>query len=181
MNRFSKQSGSVLIISLLLLIVTTLLGLSSMNNTIMEEKMAGNLRQQNLSLQSAESAMRDAEAWLSGLNKNTRPDAVSALTTGIDIWLKDAPEGVSSPSGLWWETDANWNKAETYTHGSSISDVSLTGFYLIEEYQKVSDTITVGQQQDTSAVQDYFQITTYGIGDDGRARSYLRTTYARRF
>ena len=188
-----KQTGSVLIISLLLLIVTTLLGLSSMNNTIMEEKMAGNLRQQNLALQASESALREAEARLGLLDKNTRPDAsnnpASDDGTGTPaIWIKDAPEGKGSGvptgvSGLWWADDSLWTSyGVPYTEDDlgypTGNDVA---FYIIEELEPVADTMNVGQQQDTQSVQDYFQITAYGVGIDGRAKAYLRSTFSRRF
>lgn len=187
MRQLKTQKGSVLIISLLLLVVTTLLGLSSMNNTIMEERMAGNLRQQNLSLQSAESSLREAEIWLSGLNKNTRPEAGVNPGSGTDpyIWLKDAPEGDGSgiptdPSGLWWTNESLWSKyAEDYSNNTALGGTA--GQYLIEELEPVADSITMGQQQDAQSVRDFFQVTTHGVGTDGRAQTYLRTTYARRF
>ena len=175
------QHGSVLIISLLLLIVMTLLGLSSMNDTIMEEKMAGNLRQSNIALNVGESAMRDAEEYLAGLNKNSLTDSVTSATSGIDIWVKDAPEcgtcaGVE-PSGYWWADATNWtNDAENYA-----GLAGLTGAYLIEELQAVPDSINVGQQSDAQSVRNFFQITSTGTGSDGRATVFLRSTYARRF
>ena len=182
MNGLNKQQGSVLIISLLLLIVTTLLGLSSMNNTIMEEKMAGNLRQQNIALQSAESALREAEAWLAGLNKNTRPDAEDDDTS--DIWIKDGVEdgpGVpSEPTGMWWANDGLWGYAITYANTAGVTELN-NAVYLIEELEPVSDTITVGQQQDVQSVRDYFRITARGQGTDQRATSYLRSSFSRRF
>ena len=58
------ERGAVLIVGLLLLLVMTIIGVSSMQTTLLEEKMAGNLRDQDLALQAAESALRDAEAWL---------------------------------------------------------------------------------------------------------------------
>ena len=52
-NTFSRnqQRGAVLIISLIMLLVLTLLGVTSMRTTILEEKMAGNLRDKNTSFQ----------------------------------------------------------------------------------------------------------------------------------
>jgi type IV pilus assembly protein PilX len=200
MRSVKNQTGSILIISLLLLIVTTLLGLSSMNNTIMEEKMAGNLRQQNLALQSAESSLRQAEAWLASLDKNTRPEAGISLTGTSPsspnppdpdadepyIWLKDAIEGdgggiPADPTGLWWVDSDRWSAyGFPYSNDSGALD-ELTGFFIIEELEPVADTISAGQQSDTQSVRDYFQVTTYGRGMDGRASAYLRSTFSRRF
>ncbi|NMG03323.1 pilus assembly protein PilX [Azoarcus taiwanensis] len=55
------QRGTVLIVALIVLLLLTMLGLSSMRSTTLEERMAGNLRDQNLSFQAAESALREGE------------------------------------------------------------------------------------------------------------------------
>ncbi len=60
-NMLSKQrqQGATLIVSLIILMVLTLIGVSSMNTTMQEEKMAGNLREQQTAFQCAEAAMMD--------------------------------------------------------------------------------------------------------------------------
>ena len=60
----SHQRGAVLLISLMILLVMTVIGISAMSTTTMEEKMAGNNQQRQQAFQGAESALRDAEAWL---------------------------------------------------------------------------------------------------------------------
>ena len=64
LNIPGKQKGAVLIVSLLMLLVTTLLGITSMSTTVMEEKMVGNSRQKQLAFQGAEAALRAGEVWL---------------------------------------------------------------------------------------------------------------------
>jgi len=53
-----KQQGVVLFISLMILLVLTLLGVSSLNGSLMEEKMASNSQTSTTIFQSAESAIR---------------------------------------------------------------------------------------------------------------------------
>ena len=52
-----SQRGVVLVVSLILLLVVTLLAVSSMQGTSLEEKMAGNTRDRNLAFQTTESAI----------------------------------------------------------------------------------------------------------------------------
>ena len=59
-----RQQGAILIVSLLMLLVMTLLGITAVSTTSLEEKMASNNRQRQLAFQSASSALRDAETWL---------------------------------------------------------------------------------------------------------------------
>ncbi len=59
-----RQGGAILITALMILLLLTIFGLSSMDTNILEEKMAGNMRDRNTAFQAAESALRSAEAWL---------------------------------------------------------------------------------------------------------------------
>lgn len=61
------QSGAVLIISLVMLLIMTMLAVGSMRGTILEEKMAGNSSDRNLAFQSTESAVREAEVFVEGI------------------------------------------------------------------------------------------------------------------
>ena len=60
-----KNTGSVLVISLLILLTLTIMGVTALNTTVMEERMSANTRQRNLAHQAAETAMKEAEQWLS--------------------------------------------------------------------------------------------------------------------
>ncbi len=60
----TRQHGAVLLVSLMILLIMTVLGIAGMSTTTMEEKMAANNQQQQQAFQAAETALRDAEAWL---------------------------------------------------------------------------------------------------------------------
>lgn len=53
-----QQRGVVLVVSLMVLLVLTLLGISSLDGSIMEEKMAANAQTASTTFQKAESAIR---------------------------------------------------------------------------------------------------------------------------
>ena len=50
-----RQNGAVLAVSLIMLLLITLIAVSSMQSTMLEEKMAGNTRDRNLAFQTTES------------------------------------------------------------------------------------------------------------------------------
>ncbi len=62
-----RERGAVLVVSLIMLLIVTMIAVSSMQGTIMEEKMAGNIRDRNLAFQTAESSLREAETYVEGL------------------------------------------------------------------------------------------------------------------
>jgi len=61
-NTPHAQQGAVLVVALIMLLLLTVLGISSMRSTSMQERMAGNLRDESHALQAAEAAMRQGEA-----------------------------------------------------------------------------------------------------------------------
>lgn len=58
----TKQRGSALVISLLILLVLTIVGVTALNSTVMEEKMASNFQTGNSAYQAAESAVNQTFA-----------------------------------------------------------------------------------------------------------------------
>ena len=68
-NKFSQsQQGAALIVGLIMLLLMTILGVTSMSSSIMEEKMAGNSRDRAIAFQAAESALRAAEREIENSN-----------------------------------------------------------------------------------------------------------------
>ena len=52
-----RQSGAVLVISLVILLVITLIGVAGMNTSVMQERMAANAQNANRAFQAAESSV----------------------------------------------------------------------------------------------------------------------------
>ena len=61
-TRPKGEHGAVLVVSLLLLLVMTIIGVTAMSTNSLEERIAGNLRDQDLAFQATESAVRACEA-----------------------------------------------------------------------------------------------------------------------
>lgn len=60
----SRQSGAVLVVGLILLLMMTLMMIVAMGGTILQERMAGALRNESIAEVGADSALRDGELWL---------------------------------------------------------------------------------------------------------------------
>jgi type IV pilus assembly protein PilX len=63
-SSMARQSGMVLVTSLLLLIVVTLLAVGMFRSFGLDEKIAGNVREKHRALSAAETAEQYAEYWL---------------------------------------------------------------------------------------------------------------------
>ena len=86
------QRGTALVMTLVILLLLTMLGITAINTSTLEERMAGNTKDQNLSFQAAETALRAAETWVqstivaTALNTNNANGIYDPSITTTDIW-----------------------------------------------------------------------------------------------
>ena len=74
-NSIQKQQGTTLLVALIILVVITLIGVTAMKNANIDEQMASNLYQKNLTFQASESAVEstinDSTLIQQAINSNT--------------------------------------------------------------------------------------------------------------
>jgi hypothetical protein len=75
LQRFSLQRGAVLLLALIFLIILSLLGVTAMNGTMIETKLAANYVEKNYALQIAEAGLMQLETML---NTTAQRDILTA-------------------------------------------------------------------------------------------------------
>lgn len=123
-----KQSGVVLVISLIMLVLLTLLGITAMQVNSLEEKMAGNSKDKNIAFQAAEAALRDAETDIKSSN---RISGVTGMTNTCAAGLcYFGPNGISN---IWDDASkvANAVSYGTHTSAGTLKVVEAQPKYLI--------------------------------------------------
>ena len=172
-----NQSGVVLAISLIMLVVLTLLGVTAMQSTTLEERMAGNLRDRNLAFQASEGALILAEGWLSDLSD--LPLDKSDGSGGI--WTFNNMDADTSNGLPWWE-EASADAAWWATNGGDGSTVIAMGTslssqptYIIEKFP-----LTMGPSMRSGAAlqsENMLRVTARGVGGSESAVVILQTMY----
>lgn len=94
----SRVRGAALAVSLMILIVLTVLGLTVMNMAVMQERMAGNVREENEAFQSAEATIREIEQAVRVIAQGGSGGVVQLSWRGLglaegDCALQNAPWG----------------------------------------------------------------------------------------
>lgn len=168
MNPQFRQTGAALITGLIFLVMLTLIAITAMQSTTLEERMAGNARSRDLAFQGAEAAVRAAEAVLSGASL----PPFNGTKAGYYLLL---PKGASAD---YWKNTHNWA-------GQSVAfSKALTG---VKEARFVVEALPANQSSggDDSLVAkplsggEIFRITARGIGTDGTSSVILQTTFRR--
>lgn len=117
-----RPGGFSLPFILLLIVVLGFLALGGMSTGIVQERMAGNQRDQNVALQAAEAALRDAEADI-----EANLSVASAFTTACATGLCIAPSmsAVTPQSAPRWQS-IDWS-TQARAYGSVTGAPALVG------------------------------------------------------
>lgn len=161
--RFSaRQRGSALLVSLVFLLLLTMIGVSSIQDSVLQERMAGNNRDQSVAFQAAEAALRTAEKYLQGAVVGPFSGS-NGLYAGGSSSLPD------------WKVAShdNWKVLPS----NSLSSVDSQPEYLIEE---VTETGQVGLATDEALeVSAIYRVTARGYGVSPDSKAVLQSSYRR--
>ncbi|MEL6869109.1 MAG: PilX N-terminal domain-containing pilus assembly protein [Pseudomonadota bacterium] len=170
-----QQRGVVMVIALIALLLMSLVSTNAMRTSTMQEKISGNLRDQDIAFQAAEAALHDAERYLNGITTLAEFDNTTGLyRTG------DAPDVY----GAWPVT------ARLFTGGAfgALADTRSAPQYIIEirgtvdESANASLNLSGGYGVSSGAGDVYiFKIHARGTGLTDNSQVVLRTNFARRF
>lgn len=168
------QRGVSLVIVLLMLSLLALIGLGAMQMNIMQEKGAGNARDESLAFQAAESALRDAELYV---DTNMTPNSgfTAACTSGLCL-----PSTTSTP--VWQDTTLDlWNHASlTIAYSQTVPNVAKQPVYIVE---LLADNVPkiAGSALDRGAepppMQATYRITVHAWGGTSATQVTLQSVY----
>jgi type IV pilus assembly protein PilX len=165
-----SQTGAALVISLLILLVMTLIGVTAMSSSNLEEKMAGNSRDTELAFEAAEASLRGAENVVSNLA--TLSPFVGC--TGSYLYAQGCFPDVTA--------DATWATAASF--GGSLDKIKTTPKYIIEYTGDAggSQGLNVDNYGDSSSeIVSTFRVTARGTGGTDKAVVLLQSFYGKIF
>ncbi len=154
MTGVGRQRGAVLIVSLIFLLLMTLIGVTAMQTTTLQERMAGNMRDQNLAFQAAEAALRQGEVWLA--TNQVTADAAGKLD------LND------------WMTAVTWSDVTQAPHGKlTLTDLADDAGFYVEESRQVVHGITATSM----TVENYYPVTARAVGGSTTTSVVLQSSF----
>ena len=190
----NRQRGSALIVSLVILLIMTIIGVQSISSTSLEEKMAGNYRSSQLSFQAAEAALRQAEEFIENTTFNLPHMQVNAsdsdfsanCTNGLcfngsgSFALECSANNPSSPP---WKDFTNiWDGAKHRSFSGSMPGVSTLPKYIVEFRCCVPADLNVAPDPSNGYCAngewaEMYRVTALGYGGTDQARTMLQSTF----
>lgn len=159
--------------ALLLLVVMTILALSVMQMSRVQERMVGNTRDLNVAFEAAEAAVRNGEALVH--QQVTAP--VDCSSAPCKFWVKGSLPDIANQSADWWTSNAT---AFADPAGKAMSAVKNNPSYVIEHLGFVRTDGGVETSVEPAG-RDFYEVTGRSTGASGLANTVVQTTFARKF
>lgn len=174
------QNGMALITGLIFLVVLTLISIAAIRSTSLEERMAGNVRDQNIAFQAAEAGVRDA---MKSLGTGVPP--ASGFVVGCAAGLCE-----NDPvTPVWTTITANndWtNNSKTLAYSGTpltfdgLTPVAIQPRYIIELIVGASipsgESASEGGGSSGTLVSSY-RVTARGWGFTDKTQATLQATF----
>jgi type IV pilus assembly protein PilX len=117
-----------------MLLILTLLAVSVMESSLVEERMAGNNLDRNIAFQVAEAALRAGEARVASFGNRPQPinGVASGSVSGLDAIPPASPNWWAGKDDAWWTTNGT-------EYDQDFAGTNEHPRYIIEEYDEVCD------------------------------------------
>ena len=171
-----KQQGVALVVSLIILVSLTMLGLTAIQRTTTDLSMAGNQREIGLMFQASEIGLIQAEDFIEASNTNVDFDDTSK---GLYTVLANDPN-YSGPS---------YFDASTWTNNSQTATTSLDAYeqprymieYLGDRLQNALASVNIGGYgtQQTGDIVSIYRSTARGVGLTGNSFRYVQSYFGK--
>lgn len=180
-----RQRGAILVFALVFLAVLTMMGVSGMESTTLEERMSANMVDNETAFNAAESALQAGEAWL--ILQNTQP--ITSSDGSTTVWAEDSmdptPLGAGNDDGKYWWDHSNMNANWWTNNGlapANVPGVAVQPRYLIEEYKTVDtgQSIAIGGGE-TTTPRIFHRITARGWGIANTTRAMVQATFVQTY
>lgn len=147
-NLVNKQSGVVLVVGMIMLLLLTLIGLTGTHATSLEEKMAGNAQDQVIAFQAAEATLLEAEKFVL---ENSASTATYSGAGGL-LDIDDA-----EPADYFSESVWTAENAAATSNGFGENFVNNAG-------TAIADPLYVIKKIEQNGASSVFKITVRAVG-----------------
>lgn len=164
-----KQTGAVLFVSLIILILLSIVGLSTLRTTLTQEKMSANYKQKSQSFQAAESALRVGEDWLDSQTDVPVADSTHLFAANI----------IDPLNKSWWWPNNNDNDTENHGVAVSVTGVAKQPRYAIQQEAFLPDSLNIGSGVPTGAY--VHRVYAYSVDGTDASPTVLESRFKRRY
>jgi type IV pilus assembly protein PilX len=180
------EKGSVLLISLVMLLILTIVGIASISGVSMTEKMTNSQRDYDIAFEMAEAALVQGETWIDDYSAGFNIEHLSDSCSGTTCFTENCNAGLcfrgeylsegslcelDSSGTPVWQSEAIWD-SNAATYSRNIAAVEPPK-YLVEFLCLTA----VDPTSQTSDLAYIYRITSLAYGTHPETRVMLQSTY----
>ena len=176
---FSRERGTALIFALVMLLLLTLLGITAVTTSSLQEKMAGNMRDQYTAQQAGDSILRDGQSLVFG--QTTRPTPSCPPDSVVRIWDSSClPADAGATGANWWLTAADswWLTLANALPSSETHPTSQEPRYVVERIQQAPITAEIGKGK--KVYRFYYRTTGWSVGATDLSKGLIQDVFSKR-
>jgi len=179
----NSQKGALLIVGLVMVLLLSIIALSAIRGSGLQEMMAGNMYERNLAFQAAESALRDCEN-VNLASAVPLPPADCVDGKGLCGDLDATPQNSVISNDDYWRKKARAISAVANIPGVYVQPTCLIEALPITDPEALADAMGAGRdlksRQKTGLPMPY-RVTAQGVGGAKTASVVTQSTYNREF
>lgn len=166
----SSQRGMTLIVCLVFLLILTMIGVSSIQNSTLQEQMSGSARDANSAFQAAEFGLRKGETYLQL--------ATLGSFNGVGGRFNVCADPASTVTGC---VVPNWRVMTStgWATQSGLGGVASQPQYIIEKFAVIVDANAPLDADTPPGKIELYRITARGFGVSDNSMAVLQSTYRR--
>lgn len=184
-NAIDKQKGALMVVVLIMLVIISMLGMSTISTTGLEMQMSNNSRGQQASFEAAEYTLSWVENSIQTSSfTNANLTNSNCGSTCFDTTCSGGYCFRGDDADSWNQCEVDDSGPDPYTQESlwtnsanhmtlAIPNTSITAKYIIEFrcYTALDPTL----EMDVTNFTRIYRINAYTVGEGGRARTMLRS------
>ena len=184
-SNIQGQQGAILVFCLIFLTVLTMMGVSGLESTTLEERMSANMVDKERAFNAADTALQAGEAWL--IAQDLLP--ITSADGSTTVWAEDSMDptraGLGNDDGIYWWDHPNMTSAWWTANGdapANLPAVAVQPRYLIEEYKTVNtgQSIAIGGGEST-VPRIFHRITARGWGIATTTGAAVQATFVQTY
>lgn len=181
-DSFTRQRGAVLVVGLIVIAVLLLLALSYSQSAIMQNRLAGNMKDLSVAHEAGEAALRWPSAWIQSLEGNSlsRPFPCTGECDITDkVFALGQVQSRPGPKDSFWDIAKEYgvNPADNISMDSTVPAVASQPRFTIEQQYFRRDDLAGSPQMGVA----YYRITALGMGRWANNDTVLRAVVAKRY
>ena len=171
-----NQSGAVLVVSLIILLVLTIVVMSANQGVVVQERLTNAVRETNLVFQTAESTLVEAEAYIETLTTATLASGFS--NTGANgLYAENYGPADYTDSSVWATGKFKAGGSVMSGYSSQYIIESLGEYTLVETAKDISLSNDYNQP-DVEPIANVFRIVVRAVGPNGITERIIAGYYS---